>query len=181
MSTLDQHQSNDYITIDEIKIPTKWCELLAEVRALDPNAIIAGGAIRDLFYGVEYKDIDFFTTTIPQWGLLEQGFDYEGMKYVQAVGAMTKDDMNVNFIIIEPNITNMALIESFDFGICQIAFDGSKIIKSSAFDWDFKHNVMTMRHIDRYQRSIHRYCRINQRYNMDISIPQLESMIHVNP
>lgn len=159
----------------ELFIPLIWQKLLAEIQVQDPKAIIAGGAIRDLYCGVQFDDLDIFTTSSPQCeGLDSSGFDYEGMQYVLAVGSYQREGIDVNIIVINET-EPMQLLESFDFGLCQIGFDGNDIIKTRAFDWDFKYNLMTMRHIDRYQRSIHRYCRISQRLKFEIAIPELET------
>lgn len=45
-------------------IPASWQRLIDEAREHDPDAIIAGGAIRDLICGRKPKDIDLFTTSI---------------------------------------------------------------------------------------------------------------------
>ena len=58
----------------------------------------------------------------------------------------------------------LPFIEDFDFGICQIAFDGQEIITSQAFLWDVKHSVFTLRHGLSYEKSKERYERISQRY-----------------
>lgn len=168
--------------VEGIDIPGKWIELLADLKKLSKSAVIAGGAIRDKYIGQPHKDLDFFTTVFPQWGLLEKSsFDYEGMKYVVGVASLKLDGIDINLIMLEQDIEPMALIDSFDFGLCQIAFDGEKIIRSKAFEWDMKYGVMTMRHTDRYQRSIKRWCRIGQRIGYDIKIPQLESKADALP
>lgn len=161
--------------VEEIDIPDEWTTMLLDLRIRDSKAIIAGGAIRDLFCGHQPKDLDFFTSVVPNWpNQQEAEMDYEGMQYVQGVISYNKQGpIPINVVIVEP-IENMALLESFDFGLCQIGFDNTNILKTQAFDWDFKHSLFTLRHIDRYPRSIRRYARINQRYDLDIAIPQLD-------
>jgi hypothetical protein len=69
------------------------------------------------------------------------------------------------------------LLDSFDLGICQIGFDGEHVLKTQAFEWDIKHDLITMRHIDRYRRSIQRYCRIHERYKaFELAIPELDTL-----
>ena len=165
--------------IEEIEIPNEWCEILAETQKHDPKAIIGGGAIRDKFIGHEPKDLDLFVfspPSIPDFGMSELGFDYEGMKYVLSVNKYSTNPLPINVIGIEKNVEVIGLLNSFDFGICQIAFDGKRIIRTPAFDWDFKHSIMTMYHVDRYSRSIDRYCRIGRRLNLKIAIPKLDEI-----
>ncbi len=166
-------------TIDGIHIPDFWHDALIDLQVMDPSAILAGGCIRDLFYGVEVKDLDFFTKgPFPSWAEPhETDKDYEGMQYVLAIGSYKLQSHEANVIMVENNESHEALLKSFDFGFCQIAYDGKRIIKTPEFDWDFKHSIITLRHIDRYRRSLRRYCRINQRYNLDLAIPQLDEAI----
>lgn len=161
--------------INGLSIPPQWITILADIQIHDPTAMIAGGALRDLSLGRAPKDLDIFTTTPPIGRELETtGMDYEGMNYVVAVVTYPVDlDIPFNLVIHEP-CTNLAMLESFDFGLCQIGFNGREIIKTPAYDWDFKHGIFTMRHIDRYPRSIKRYARWLGRYDWDIAIPELQ-------
>lgn len=162
--------------VESLIIPQAWCDALAECQLKDPTAIIAGGCLRDLYFGKESKDVDIFTGQFPDWIIADEGhFDYKGMQYVLGVADYRRDDIKYNVIITEPVAPNV-LIETFDLGFCQIAFDGTNLIKSRAFLWDAKYGVITLRHIDRYSRSIRRYARINERYNMDLIIPELEKI-----
>lgn len=164
--------------IDGIHIPDFWHDALIDLQKLDPTAILAGGCIRDLYYGQEVKDLDFFTKgPLPNWAEPHKSnIDYEGMQYIVAVGSFKVQSREANVIMVD-GVEPIAILNTFDFGFCQIGYDGKQIIKTPAFDWDFKHGLITMRHIDRYRRSLRRYARINQRYNMDLSIPQLDEMI----
>ena len=160
--------------VEGLIIPQKWCDALAECQLKDSTAIIAGGCLRDLYFGKEPKDVDIFTGQLPDWPLANEGhFDYKGMQYVLGVADYERDDIKFNVIVVEP-VASSVLIETFDLGFCQIAFDGTKLIKSRAFLWDAKYGVITLKHIDRYSHSIRRYARINERYNMDLVIPELE-------
>jgi hypothetical protein len=168
------------LTPSNLIIPDEWCRKLNELQELDPEAILAGGAIRDLYCGVKVKDLDFFTTHIPSWPKQkgESDIDYEGMQYVNAVLSFNWE-LPLNVILIN-KVSNLDLLHSFDFGLCQIGFDGKSIIKTDAFLWDFKYNLMTLRHTERYPRSIRRYCRWSDRYNFDIAIPQLDTKVLLN-
>lgn len=157
-----------------ISIPIEWTNLLIKFQQTDPSAMIAGGALRDLSLGRAPKDLDIFTIHTPDVeNLGSSEMDYEGMQYVEAVVTFTTDlDIPINIIIHTP-ISNQAMLESFDFGLCQIGYNGKEIIKTPAYDWDLKYGVFTMRHTDRYSRSIKRYARWLDRYDWNISIPEL--------
>lgn len=168
--------------VDGITIPDFWHDALVDLQKTDPKAILAGGCIRDLWYGVEPKDLDFFTAgPFPSWfDPQDSGMDYDGMQYVVAVGGYKIESRDVNVVQVE-DIEPIAILETFDLGFCQIGYDGKSIIRTPAFDWDFKYNIITLRQINRYRRSIRRYARINQRYNLDLAIPQLDGGLNANP
>jgi hypothetical protein len=44
------------------QIPAAWLSELAKVQEVDPDAMIAGGALRDLDHGLQVKDVDVFLT-----------------------------------------------------------------------------------------------------------------------
>ncbi|MDE2104197.1 MAG: hypothetical protein KGL39_43575 [Patescibacteria group bacterium] len=167
------------MNIDNLEIPDEWCSILSQLQVVEPDAILAGGSLRDLYHGVKPKDLDFFCRVFDGYvdlGMRESDtFDYEGMQYILAVQTYRKFSLPVNLIFIVDTPTK-TLLESFDLGICQIGFDGKQLIKTDAFEWDSKHSIITMRHIDRYRRSIQRYCRINQRYNFELTIPELDEL-----
>lgn len=165
--------------IQGITIPDKWCNLLNTIQINDPTAMIAGGSLRDLSLGRAPKDLDIFATQLPYVeNLGSSDMDYDGMQYVKAVVTWETDiDLPFNLVLHEP-CTNQAMLESFDFGLCQIGFTGKELIKTTAYDWDFKHGIFTMRHVDRYARSIRRYARWLDRYqHFDIAIPELMTKV----
>lgn len=161
---------------NSFELPDELVNVLKEVQVYDPKAILAGGCLRDIFYGRPYKDVDIFTRVMPDWeGMTSSGMDYEGMKYVQAVAEIRRDDAVINLILVEANTENWPLIESFDFGFCQIGFDGTQLMKTPGFEGDYKHGRITLYYIDRYPRSIRRYAGWATKYSgMEIAIPQLE-------
>lgn len=145
--------------IDALDIPDSWCALLQQLQKQNPTTILAGGAIRDLYCGRQpINDLDFFANTeqgIPvfqQFAVDASQKDYEGMEFIEAIlWYPNGQPLPCNVICGSGYSTTTQLLESFDFGLCQIAFDGVKIIKTSAFDWDFKHATMTLRLTDRHQ------------------------------
>lgn len=157
--------------IEEIEIPDQWCNDLVDLQKRDPSSVIAGGALRDLYCSKAPKDVDFFTKEMPDWKMpVGSGIDYVGMQYVDVIVTYLRQPLPYNVIRVTGCDSTAQLIESFDFGICQIAFDGKQIIKSQAFLWDLKYGRFTLRHTDRIERSKTRYERINQRYNWPMEI-----------
>lgn len=162
--------------LEGIKIPEAWVALLVEVQKEDPEAMIAGGAIRDLAFGKSISDIDIFTRVLPPWAddFGPPAIDYEGMKYVDVVVSIQREGIDpINIIRHEP-CTNIEMLSTFDYGFCQIGFDGKQLLKTPEYLWDFKHGVITLRHTERYQRSIRRYAKWINRYDLPIVIPALE-------
>lgn len=155
------------------EIPQHWQETLLQLQRQDPTTIIAGGAIRDLFCGRPVKDVDFFCTnhsTYIQGKIgMQSTKDYEGMQYIQGILDFP-DEVPPMSLIFHDCPDPLKLIESFDFGICQIGWTGTELIKTSAFDWDFKHGVMTLRRGDRYERALERYNRISKKYDWPLAV-----------
>lgn len=54
-------------------IPANWQDVLCKIRAVYPNAIIGGGALRDLHHGKPAKDIDIFIP-VSIWAEVEVPF-----------------------------------------------------------------------------------------------------------
>ena len=48
------------MTIFGKEVPWAWTEVLRTVQSVHPEAILAGGALRDLILGGEVKDLDIF-------------------------------------------------------------------------------------------------------------------------
>lgn len=167
-------------------IPDEWVTLIKEYREkIDPTAVIAGGAIRDCYYGVAPKDIDIFTKSfagLPHWSAsdtCQPAFEYEGMQHIEAAVIFNTDDnmiLPVNVVTVK-DIEPINVVDTFDFGFCQIAFDGEQVTMTDAFKRDDTSNIITMTKIDRYQRSIRRYARINERYDRPICIPELDAIL----
>ena len=43
-----------------LDIPKSWRSVLSEIQKHCPSAVIAGGALRDLYHEVQVKDLDIF-------------------------------------------------------------------------------------------------------------------------
>jgi hypothetical protein len=59
-----------------MKIPADWQAVLQKIQTVYPSAIIAGGALRDLYHGKPVKDVDIFIS-VNEWDdeVIESGRD----------------------------------------------------------------------------------------------------------
>lgn len=171
-------------------IPAEWKEALSVIKDVCPDAMIAGGALRDLDNGREVKDIDvFFSSGDPEayWlrvvklcvalGVDAPNIDLEGR--AEDYGPITPTILGqfvakragklpINLIGANTNITELRLCERMDFGICRIAWDGSgPIFRHWTYEQDKAAQVF---HLDAINpettesRSVERYNRLVEKY-----------------
>lgn len=166
------------ITLEQ-RIPGTWDRLLRKVQAVEPQAFIAGGCLRDLHMQRDVKDIDIFLKWSP--GIedrLEEALDMKMVTEIgeaQAYGASMQDVIGV---LNGPNIgkvpvqlvlldggrdwTPVTVIGRFDFGICQICYDRNRVEVTRDFVTDTTKSTYTLINSEtepRRRRSIRRYMR----------------------
>lgn len=150
-------------------IPTDWLDILAEIQVVCPSAVIAGGALRDLWLGVPVKDIDIFIECggmdeaeglfqklggqppEKEWDaglsdVTEAGLYPESMKEVILVEDYpreTKDGLPVQLIFV--NWKTHRITARFDIGICRIATDGTTLTVDEGFDEDVMNKALNIR------------------------------------
>lgn len=155
------------------KIPLEWKTAISALRAKGFNAILAGGCLRDLFCGKPAKDIDLFvlfTTQLPNaWELAKAlgwgANDYRRKNYAQFSPVYQIDFVVENTSLKPPyqiiGVKDIqyaeALIGNFDYGLCQIGFDGERLLYTPAFEKDFINQTFTLTHPYAYDHSIERY------------------------
>lgn len=147
--------------LKERDIPISWRTKLNEIQETFPDAVIAGGCLRDLYHGVEFKDIDIFVPNADkpdiQQALDEYRKDHsfcvtrniKAKKDYQQWAAVSQEIENVftmkignlSIDVIGTSVSPDKVIERFDYGICQIQYDGFNVRHS---DW-FKHDVMNQK------------------------------------
>ena len=183
---------------DLAQIPTYWNEVLAALnKAGAPEAIVAGGAVRDLYNGRKISNVDIFI----KGAFMSKSFM---KKFVEALprklhaqnvkngwspfkkipkrlGAMSAEryligdpldrtdtwriidqasGMEFHIIMLggselgsglrtdQKNGTTTgitALLDRFDIGLCQIAYDGKKVITTAAYRDDAKFKTLTVK------------------------------------
>ena len=167
--------------IDGLIIPDKWLEIMQLIAKYSNNCFLAGGAIRDLSWSKPVKDLDFFVSEFQQdemeidLNLMGSNIDYRGMKYIQVAFSCIIQGIDINILVID-HVDMQTLLRRFDFGLCQIGFDGNTIHKTQEYLWDAKYNIMTLYDTSRYSRSIKRYMRLYEKYPYPISIPILDQV-----
>jgi len=115
-------------------------EILSQVQKKHPEAIIAGGFLRDLYFGKEFKDIDIFlnsnlTSVSPSSNFVS--VNSHNLSY-STDGEITEvqyfhwynDDYSAKFEInlIEVNVDSVvSRVQEHDFDFCQVWTDGKEI------------------------------------------------------
>lgn len=142
-------------------IPQEWIDTLKKVQEVFPQAIIAGGALRDLQYNREVKDVDIFIPiqrTEDSWASevnvlaaiqkIENMFDTVVMPTIPVYFKESTEDFIKAGRLLE-TVQNTSIgetkyeiiigtpescdIEKFDFSICQISFDGVNLRSTNAY------------------------------------------------
>lgn len=145
-------------------IPMSWKAALRLVQRIYPGAQLAGGALRDRDAGVKVKDLDFFATQhdgsfdeaqeTVRWfasqgivaSLSEATLPYTAglltSKIAHVVDFKIEGCPPCQLIIGDFDMTE--LLKEFDFGVCQIAFDGKVITKTGNYERDFRRRKFRM-------------------------------------
>lgn len=139
--------------------------LCGRIRPIFPNALIGGGAPRDVFLGGPIKDIDVFVQCSPKsfgalcgelaahlGGTIETSNQYvHAPSYnIQAPGIA--QELNVVWRDCSPLMD----VGDYDFGICQIAVSDTELFKTAAFMRDVADNTVTYMHHDKVREDWHR-------------------------
>jgi hypothetical protein len=138
-----------------------------------PEAIVAGGALRDYDNGLadQVKDIDVFVMDRPTYlNDLNAAFrdwkhrlsvpehvavymDFEGVRVVQEFTCPYFIDTGrggiyspppVQVIVMSRPVEPQATIERHDFGICQIGYDGKTVYTTEAYETDKRNQTFTL-------------------------------------
>jgi hypothetical protein len=153
------------------KIPGAWRGVLSTLHLAGIPAVLAGGAMRDLYCGREAKDIDIFTlgleSDIPSKIIkcLKGSWDFKSyttftrgyeIDFVLERTAKRKDEKCLQVIGVSAKST-LELIQEFDYGLCQIAWDGARIVYTQRFLTDFLNGTFTLTNVHAYDCAIDRY------------------------
>ena len=163
-----------------IDVPKRWQSYLQTIKLFSPSAVIAGGALRDLETGREPKDIDVFLPPLSQEDrnvlthMLEYRYGLEVMHVDETTTTYEKATLANVILFKDPdggpdlNLIEMkfdspeGLLMTFDFGICQVAYDGADIITTRHFLSDVENKTFTQ--LKMGERTQRRWHRLSQRY-----------------
>jgi len=164
-----------------MEIPGKWKEILSKVQTISPDAIIAGGALRDLDNGKPIKDLDIFVPLTADFSLgsfynifgvreideSSNAEEYQNNEEVWGVYVYNLPDFDipVNIIVCTPNenFVNHQL-ERFDIGICKIAYNGKEVIRHHWYNIDKEAKSLCIYNTLWLDSSLKRLNRLGEKY-----------------
>lgn len=173
--------------IDQI-IETKVVDFLHKVQSHVPGAVIAGGYLRDLYIGIEPKDIDIFIPFVEDIDPILTKIDNEISPKIEVMSIQftdsritemrgaaympqseitrvwdvrsTKEDITpYQIIMLQKDLDTRDRISKYDFGFCQIYFDGCSVYATDAFQKDVDNKTFTLVHCEddeQFARSMRR-------------------------
>lgn len=170
-------------------IPADWKFVLDEIQQKHPLAVIAGGSLRDLYYGKTPKDVDIFIPITSIENFNHQGLQDEvhrldnnfGVKLFQGYGFSLRDSSRsdrlktiqavygINYLGIAFDIIAILcdaehVIDDFDMSINQIEFDGDLLHTTQAFHDTFNTHIITYVNRDERPREESRLKRIKDKF-----------------
>jgi hypothetical protein len=167
-------------------------EILSQVQKKHPEAIIAGGFLRDLYFSKEFKDIDIFVNELP-----DDKYDYPISEISVSFFPKTSCNMQYstddqirevqyfNWFPIEPNglwqfesrfeiniieVANsdlVARVQEHDFDFCQVWTDGKEIHGVEILQQVKQTKEVTMVQCEnskQLERSLRRWERFQEKY-----------------
>jgi hypothetical protein len=172
--------------LDVAGIPRAWFLALIGIQRTHPEAIIAGGALRDLDNNRPVKDVDIFVHgkgieslfDLRTWlvGTYKVDCDEIDEKKVypisdgnDVVGYFDAhfEGMTVPTQIIMLRTSDIGAVDRMDYGICRISFDGTTLTRTPEYIIDQRDKVFRLR-IDRgavgMASSVHRFARLQAKY-----------------
>lgn len=168
----------------DLPIPEEWADTRAFLEdVIGEPVVMAGGALRDLDHGKPIKDIDVFFHAASYekckhlFGLIGRALHDEIIcdpvdiagDDVSGVGSFVLDGDEWNMVGLRYPCTNESVADRFDFGICQIAWDGDRIYRSKDYQKDVQNRTFTLTPIrggerKDVSRALVRYERLTQKY-----------------
>lgn len=169
------------------EIPAAWKAALKRLQFFFPDAVLAGGALRDRDAGKKVKDLDFFIQ-VPDVGanrqqeikkiLQKDGWephlmnagsyaDWFRSNVAAVINAEFKGCPKIQIILLTTGVEAKQLLPEFDFGLNQIMFNGETIQKTFDYDSDFqakRFRVIGKQTTKMFNRIVGRYARISKRY-----------------
>lgn len=162
--------------------PAQGRAVLALIQEHAPLAYLAGGALRDAWFGRPIKDLDFFVPHMEghnavHAALLDAGY---ACTVVAAMQYFADDptvadarlyeqpgQLPVNVIRLHVFKPCREALDRFDLGFCQIGFDGAHVHTTHAFALDEADHTMTLTRCEspeQFTRTSARAERLREKY-----------------
>lgn len=131
-----------------IDIPKAWQDVRDQIEnETGCPVVIAGGCLRDLVLGLEPKDIDLFIVGLPA-ARAEAMYGATLQNYGQVTTArhlpLEINGLACDLVFLaDPSEMAEDIIAGFDYGLCQIAYDGTVLCATKAFWTDVNHKTLT--------------------------------------
>ena len=157
-------------------------EILSQVQKKHPEAIVAGGFLRDLYFGKKFKDIDIFVTNpvgfISFDFIAETKYDmtYSTDSEISEVQKLWYDTIGtvinysspieVNTICV-PSGDLIARVQEHDFDFCQVYTDGKQIYGVEILQQVQQTKEVTLvqcENAKQLERSLRRWDRFQEKY-----------------
>ena len=147
-------------------------EILSQVQKKHPEAIIAGGFLRDLYFGKKFKDIDIFVANpvgfISFDFIAETKYDmtYSTDSEISEVQKLYCDNFEINIICV-PSGDLIARVQEHDFDFCQVYTDGKQIYGVEILQQVQQTKEVTLvqcENAKQLERSLRRWDRFQEKY-----------------
>lgn len=173
-----------------MRLPPTWAEALGKVQELMPDAVIAGGALRDMILGRPVKDIDVFAyrrtwrtaTELKAWlqailggtGKIVINEAYatyreaiDSVVFAVEVSAFNITGLPFQVIAMDHPVTMQSAVERIDLGMCRVAHNGKELYQHPDFIHDRANECFTIRrcnNVAQLERTKERYTRLQVKY-----------------
>jgi hypothetical protein len=167
--------------ITEKDIPKEWVDLLLKFQTIHSKVVLAGGSLRDLDHGLDVKDLDFFVacgseseaTALnkllggkePEQNDTDAWYP-ESMREIILVTNMDVEGLPpIQLIFVNWSI--QYITQRFDYGLCQISFNGKYLERSKGYLEDHDDKVFRLIRSESplaLASSVHRFSRWVPRY-----------------
>ena len=142
--------------------PARWLGVLAQVQEKFPEAVIAGGALRDLILDRPVGDIDIFVKAqgpyteahlkalfgdsiekVSKEWVIKYAEHLPELDSVWDIKMRDADYHPFQVIALNMDVTPQSAVERFDFGICRVAHDGNRLYITPEFAQDADNHTFT--------------------------------------
>jgi hypothetical protein len=122
------------VSLERFDVPEKYIEFFRFMAEhVSPSFVLAGGAVRDIMFGQEVSDFDYFFIGRNDWAEKERFFEENSWKRVHSSDRLTTFKKNgIKVQLIKREYEDLyQLLNSFDFTHCVFAYDGLAVYTSS--------------------------------------------------